>query len=249
MKKISCCFLFLLVVSVYSQEKESLPVVSEVKELKNIQAKKIIWQKDKSVMVTIPSSDTTQHFWMDTTEVTIGQFKKFLAESDHPFSADFWKRIYEFSPTDDYPMIYVNWYDATAYAQWAGKRLPTEEEWEFSARGGLINQEYIWGNDESLVRDYANFLGIGGRDKWDRTTAPVGSFKPNGYGLSDMAGNVWEWCQDWFLADDTDQKQKVLRGGSWLSPSDSLRLAYRDYGSTLNDRCRRGGFRCLLRSN
>ena len=155
MEKISCCFLFLLVVFVYSQEKESLPVVSEVKDLKNIQAKKIIWQKDKSIMVPIPPSDTTQHFWIDTTEVTIGQFKKFLAESDHPFSADFWKRIYEFSPTDDYPMIYVNWHDATAYAKWAGKRLPTEEEWEFAARGGLINQEYIWGNDESLVRDYA----------------------------------------------------------------------------------------------
>ena len=66
MKKISYCFLFLLSVYVYSQEKESLPVVSEVKDLKNIQAKKIIWQKDKSIMVAIPSSDTIKPFWMDT---------------------------------------------------------------------------------------------------------------------------------------------------------------------------------------
>ena len=88
MKKISYCFLFLLIASVYSKEKESLPVVSEVKDLKNIQAKKIIWQKDKSIMVEIPSSDTIKPFWIDTTEVTVGQFKKFLAESDHPFSGD-----------------------------------------------------------------------------------------------------------------------------------------------------------------
>ena len=245
MKKISCCFLFLLVVSVYSQEKESLPVVSEVKELKNIQAKKIIWQKDKSIMVPIPPSDTTQHFWIDTTEVTIGQFKKFLAESDHPFSGDFWKRIYEFSPTDDYPMIYVNWHDATAYAKWAGKRLPTEEEWEFAARGGLINKEYIWGNDESLVRDYGNFTGIGGRDKWDDTTAPVGSFKPNGYGLYDMAGNVWEWCQDWHTS---DQEKRVLRGGYWDNFSDYLRLALRLH-RTPHSRYYNRGFRCVTGSN
>ncbi|MBP96743.1 hypothetical protein CMK18_12385, partial [Candidatus Poribacteria bacterium] len=183
MKKISYYFLFLLAFSVYSEEKESLPVVSEVKELKNIQAKKIIWQKDKSIMIAIPPSDTTEHFWMDTTEVTVGQFKKFLAESDHQFSDDLWKDIYEVSPTDSHPMICVNWHDATAYAQWVGKRLPTEAEWEFAARGGLIDKEYIWGDDESLARDYANFLGIGGRDKWDRTTAPVGSFTINGYGL------------------------------------------------------------------
>ena len=75
MKKISYWFLFLLVVSVYSQEKESLPVVSEVQDLKNIQAKKIIWQKDKSIMVAIPSSDIIKPFWIDTTEVTVGQFK------------------------------------------------------------------------------------------------------------------------------------------------------------------------------
>ncbi len=252
MKKISYCFLFLLVVSVYSQEKEPLPVVSEVKELKNIQAKKIIWQKDKSIMVAIPPSDTTQHFWIDTTEVTIGQFKKFLAESDHPFSADFWKRIYEFSPTDDYPVIYVNWYDATAYAQWAGKRLPTEEEWEFAARGGLLGKIYPWGNDESLARDYSNFKGVGGKDKWDRQIAPVASLKPNGYGLHDMAGNVWEWCQDWYESDQGIHQYaigywKVVRGGSY-----QLSIFYLPVGNRVLGRClpiRRfedNGFRCVV---
>ena len=165
MKKISYCFFFLLIVSVYSKQKESLPVVSEVKELKNIQAKKIIWQKDKSIMVAIPSSDTIKPFWMDTTEVTVGQFKKFLAESDHPFSGDLWKDIYQYSPTDSHPMIYVDWHDATAYAKWVGKRLTTEKEWDWAARGGLVNKNYSWGNDESLARDYANYFGTGGKDK------------------------------------------------------------------------------------
>ena len=199
MKKISYWFLFLLVVSVYSQEKKSLPVVSEVKELKNIQAKKIIWQKDKSIMVAIPSSDTIKPFWMDTTEVTVGQFKKFLAESDHPFSGDLWKDIYQYSPTDSHPMIYVDWHDATAYAKWVGKRVTTEKDCDWAARGGLVNKNYSWGNDESLARDYANYFGTGGKDKWDYTTAPVGRFKSNGYGLYDMTGNAFEWCQDCLL--------------------------------------------------
>ena len=240
MKKISCCFLFLLVVSVYSKEKESLPVVSEVKELKNIQAKKIIWQKDKSIMVAIPPSDTTEHFWMGTTEVTVGQFKKFLAESDHQFSGDLWKGIYQVSPTDDHPMVYVSWHDATAYAKWAGKRLPTQAEWEFAARGGLVGKKYSWGNDKGLARDYANYQGTDGKDKW-RYTAPVGSFKPNGYGLYDMAGNVWEWCQDWY---DSGQDQKVLLGGSWFYNTYYLRLANpTSYHPDI--RTYRYGFRCV----
>ena len=245
MKKISYCFFFLLIVSVYSKEKESLPVVSEVKELKNIQAKKIIWQKDKSIMVAIPSSDTIKPFWMDTTEVTVGQFKKFLAESDHQFSGDLWKDIYQYSPTDSHPMINVDWHDATAYAKWAGKRLPTQKEWEFAAGGGLIDKEYSWGNDVSLARDYANYRGVGGRDKWDRITAPVGSLQPNGYGLYDMAGNVWEWCQDSY---DSDQKRKVLRGGSWDIFTPTLRLAARSSFNPDN-RAYDHGFRCVSGSN
>ena len=245
MKKISYCFLFLLVVSVYSQEKEPLPVVSEVKELKNIQAKKIIWQKDKSIMVAIPSSDTIKPFWMDTTEVTVGQFKRFLAESDHPFSGDLWKDIYQYSPTDSHPMIYVDWHDATAYAKWVGKRLTTEKEWDWAARGGLVNKNYSWGNDESLARDYANYFGTGGKDKWDYTTAPVGRFKSNGYGLYDMTGNAFEWCQDWY---DSDKDYKVLRGGSWLFFLDAMFVALR-VRNRPSDRITHNGFRCVLGSS
>ena len=96
-------------------------------------------------------------------------------------------------------MIYVSWNDAVAYAKWADKRLPTEAEWEYAARGGLVHKMYPRENDGrmSVARNYANFRGIGGKDKWIYT-APVGSFRPNGYGLYDMAGNVWEWCQDWY---------------------------------------------------
>ena len=98
-------------------------------------------------MVAIPSSDTIKAFWIDTTEVTVGHFKKFLAESNHELDGDLWGRIDKYSPTDKYPMIYVSWHDAIAYAKWAGKRLPTEKEWKFAARGGLVDKEYSWGDN------------------------------------------------------------------------------------------------------
>ena len=210
MRKFCFCFLFLLIFSVYA-EKEKLPVVSNAEELKIVKDKKIIWQKDQAVMVDIPASDTTKSFWMDTTEVTVGQFKKFLAESDHKFDRDSWGIIDKYSPTDKHPMIGVSWHDATAYTKWAEKRLPTEKEWEFATRGGLADKKYSWGDNERLARDYANYLGTGGKDKWNHAS-PVGSLQPNGYGLYDVAGNAYEWCQDWYAG---YREYKVLRGGSW----------------------------------
>jgi len=198
---------------------------------------------------TVRVSDEMPALWVDATEVTVGQFKKFLAETDHPFDGDLWGQVYEYSPTDKHPMIKVSWHDATAYAKWAGKRLPTEKEWEWAARGGLKGKEYPWG-DQAPSSSRANYGFKVGKP------TPVGSYPANGYGLFDMSGNVCEWCLD---AWDSEYYRKspavdnplsghdsiealinnyvelsrlrVLRGGTWYGDSDNLRVAYRDnYG-------------------
>ena len=209
-----------------------------------------ISSRDKVEMVRIPmisgytkvGDPIYQDFYMDVTEVTVGQFKKFLKSSGYkPDEPIDWEELYKYSPTDEHPMIYVSWFDAQAYCEWAGKRLPTEKEWEFAARGGLKDKEYPWGDEESIAREYANFEVVLGRDQWDETTAPVGSFRPNGYGLHDMAGNVWEWCGDWY---SEDKEYRVLRGGSWNLNSSDLRVANRyGYGPTAADYD--VGFRCV----
>ena len=184
-----------------------------------------------------------QDFYMDVTEVTVGQFKKFLKSSGYePKKPIDWEELYEYSPTDEHPMIYVSWFDARAYCEWAGKRLPTEKEWEFAARGGLVDKEFPWGDEESIAREYANFRGALGRDQWDKTTAPVGSFRPNGYGLHDMAGNVWEFCEDWY---SEDKEYRVLRGGSWGSSPVGLRAAVRGHFNPTGTLFYLG-FRCVV---
>ncbi len=116
----------------------------------------------------------------------------------------------------DHPVVHVAWEDAAAYAAWAGKRLPTEAEWERAARGGLDRQPYVWGSEfRPGGRFQANtfqghFPDTNTADDGYASTAPVASFPANGYGLYDMAGNVWEWCADRYRA---DYYQTLARSG------------------------------------
>ena len=157
---------------------------------------------------------------------------------------------------DNYPVVHISWDDAQSYCKWAGKRLPTEAEWEYASRGGQINQIYSWGNEHINK-------GISKANSWEGDfpynnelndgylyTAPVKSYLPNGYGLYDMAGNVWEWCQDWYHIDyykmianeisnnpngpnesyDPDEpyiKKRVMKGGSFMC-NDSYCSGYRN---------------------
>jgi len=160
-------------------------------------------------------------FYIDIYEVTNAQYKKFMKATKHG-KPEYWKDRKFNKP--DYPVVGVSWEDAKAYAEWAGERLPTEAEWEKAGRGGLVGKYYPWGDNQT--HDDANYSGTDGKDKWENTS-PVGSFAPNGYGLYDMAGNVWEWCADWFSSNyyanspksnpkgPNSGSERVCRGGSW----------------------------------
>ena len=207
---------------------------------------------------------TLDAFYMDIHEVTVGQFREFVNQSGYNYDPiDWlgnkvgWEEVAQHSPGDECPMIYVTWHDAVAYAEWAGKRLPTKAEWEYAARGGLVGKRYPWGDDEEVARDHANYDGTGGKDKWDETTAPVGSFKLNDYGLFDIAGNVYEWCQDWYDKDYYSKSptknppgpgtglHRVLRGGDWAHDTAYLWVAYRFNYHSRNG-FRNFGFRCVV---
>ena len=160
--------------------------------------------------------------------------------------------------------MHVSWDDAQAYAAWAGKRLPTEAEWEYAARGGLEGARFAWGDELTPRGRWRCNIFQGtfptentGEDGW-LTTAPATSYAPNGYGLHGTAGNVWEWCADWFAADayahaaehdprgPGDGEQRVMRGGSYLchdSYCNRYRVAARS-SNTPESTAGNIGFRC-----
>lgn len=210
-------------------------------------------------------------FYMDRYLVTNADYARFLnifgnrkeggkkwLDNAGPFSS--WlckirKKKGQFIPKRGYeshPVVKVSWYGAKAYAQWQGKRLPTEAEWEKAARGNLEGQTYVYGN--RLSPEVANISGF-------RTTTPVGSYPPNGFGLYDMVASVWQWCSDWYDGGYYPQSplrnpqgpgtgsQKVLRGGSWFHPG-SWRVANRNADDPLSESfCFVTGFRCAKDAN
>lgn len=186
-------------------------------------------------------------FYMDRYEVTNAQYRKFMDATGHRAPLHWDDSRYN---APDQPVVGVNWHNVSAYTKWAGKRLPTEAEWEKAVRGGLTGKKYPCG--DKFTHDGANCNGTGGRNRWEYT-APVGSFSPNGYGLYDMSGNVREWCADWYGSYSSSPQNnptgpgsgawRVLRGGSWHCRDDCLRCANR-YGYFPSETCNLIGFRC-----
>lgn len=169
----------------------------------------------------------------------------------------------------DHPVVHVSWHDASAFARWAGKRLPTEAEWECAARGGLEQRRYPWGDELTPGRKHQCNIWQGrfpdedtAEDGW-AGTAPARSYRANGFGLYQMAGNVWEWCADWFSPDwhvgESDATRvdprgpvsgaaRVIRGGSHLcheSYCNRYRVGART-GNTPDSSTGHQGFRCAL---
>ena len=164
-------------------------------------------------------------FYMDRIEVTNAQYLKFCEDTGQKLP-EFWGLVKYHSGPDfpNHPVVGVSWYDATKYAEWCGKRLPTEAEWEYAARGGLTGNKYT--NGDAIDSTLANYNWKG---RTGGGTVPVGSYPPNGFGLNDMTGNVVEWVDDLYSdyyysasPDSNPQgpekgKFRVIRGGGWHS--------------------------------
>ena len=196
------------------------------------------WEKPRHAV------GVTQGFWLAKTPVTVKAYRRFAEATGRGmppapgFNAE-WEKA-------DHPIVDVTWDDAGAYCEWAGGRLPTEAEWEYAARGGRDGWKYPNGNEITKADAHFNAKG----------TCSIGQYPSNGYKLLDMAGNVWEWCSDWFdesyYAKSSERdpsgpskgNSRVVRGGSWyVNYPRVLRVSYRS-GVEPDSRNLLLGFRC-----
>jgi formylglycine-generating enzyme required for sulfatase activity len=220
------------------------------KEMVRVPAGEFLYGDDKQ-QVDLPE------FWIDKTPVTNGEFACFVQATGYKTTAEQtgigyaciggkWQDTngadwrHPGGPETDiqskaqHPVVQVSWEDVVAYAKWAGKRLPTEQEWEKAARG-TDGREYPWGNQEP-TRELCNF------NRSEKGTTPVGEYSPQGdspYGCVDMAGNVWEWT-----ASDDESGDKLLCGGGWSHPAEYVRPILRSPHPP-EDRYDTDGFRCV----
>ena len=207
-------------------------------------------------MVLIPAGDGVEAFYIDVYEVTNAQFKRFIDENpqwrksraltaivDDNYLSGWKGNIYPTSKAD-HPVVDVSWFAAKAYAEWVGKELPTEAQWERAARGTLACKEYPWGDGDPHNRaNYDRYTS--GTDFRNPPTKIVGSYAPNAYGLYDMAGNVEEWCLERLNVNDIHRRYHRMRGGSWFSGAKAIQIEARSQ-HPVDEGIGTLGFRCVL---
>ena len=207
-------------------------------------------------MVLIPAKDGIKDFYIDKYEITNAEYKAFidanpLWQKENALKSIVgdtylwgWKGNMYPKGRANHPVVNISWFAAKAYAEWIGKELPTQSQWELAARGTKQNNKYSWGDTDP--KDKANYDRYTPKVSFRKPpTKIVGSYLPNEYGLFDMTGNIQEWCLDRLDVDDIHGRYHILRGGSWFDTADTLEISKISQHPS-DDGMATVGFRCVL---